>query len=443
MLPQEGIPPAAASATDAHTLQVASGPPAAHQLPPSETLYSTNSAADQCRVNLPQVSHSQQAAALQSASAKLQDSTNRQLQHSSPSRHQQDTAQLGHPTSSSDAQIYTAQRQHHTGGESQKHQQQRDWSIPSHGQSTPQQQQQPQKSSLMPLQQQKQAGCDDGHDDGQIAAVHWHGPVAASGQQQEASMLLPSQLDQELYLQQPQSLFPHQQSTAPMQASQRTYQPGHLGPMTPQQHLQPFCDMPGVALQPSNQSMQLSFHVGSPSDRQQAASNSAVPVMQQPGVFSNSALPNQQPGSIVTQQLWSSSASMTYQPQAGPAQHQSQAYQAASVAQQHPNQPAAVMQQFVQRQSGWQVPPSQDSNIQFGATTASGFAISGQQQQQFAEQTVRRDAQGNSSAVTYSRSSSSHEFTFRTSRPPSNIPSPGKRSPVLCVYEHACQALDP
>ena len=59
---------------------------------------------------------------------------------------------------------------------------------------------------------------------------------------------------------------------------------------------------------------------------------------------------------------------------------------------------------------------------------ASGFRVSGQHQRHFAEQRVQRDGSGNSTSVTYSRSSSSHEFSFKTSRSQQGTPS------FVCIY---------
>lgn len=339
------------------------------------------------------------------------------------------------------------------------------------------------KAALMTLPEPQPTVYDGEDNDARIAAVHGRGSDAASGLQHglaTPSLAAQQHLDQSLQQHRGlQAVAPQQDCTNPGSRADSNSLVGHADHS---QHAQPGFMLPATQLPPDSQAMQPAVQqprlccgpdeqalqpimqqpgagIARDFDMQQPGGAFAPDVtMQQPGNVSTSivsmqpmttppsqytmqqpyqhsppALTSQRPAQSVTQQAWSSSSSLMYQPQSGPVQHQSQSYQAAAVAQQYQDQPAAIMQRSVQNQSSWQtdVPYSGNPNphVQNDGGLAAGFRVSAQHQQHFAEQRVQRDGSGNSTSVTYSRSSSSHEFSFRTSRSQQGTPS----SVCICV----------
>ena len=340
------------------------------------------------------------------------------------------------------------------------------------------------KAALMTLPKPQPTVYDGEDNDARIAAVHWRGSDAASGLQH--GPVVPPLAAQQYFeqgLQQHrglQAVAPQQDCTNPGSGADNNSLLGHADHS---QHAQPGFILPATQLEPNSQAMQPPVQqprlwcrpdeqalqpimqqpgagIARDVDMQQPGGAFARDVtMQQPGNVSTSivsmqpmttppsqytmqqpyqqsppALTSHHPAQSVTQQAWSSSSSLMYQPQSGPVQHQSQSYQAASVAQQYQDQPAAIMQRSVQHQSSWQTDmPSYGGNlhphVQNDGGLAAGFGVSAQHQQHFAEQRLQKDGSGNTTSVTYSRSSSSHEFSFRTSRSQQGTPRVG----CICV----------
>lgn len=282
-------------------------------------------------------------------------------------------------------------------------------------------------STTQQHRQQKQAAYKQEGSDNQIAVVHCQS-AAASGRPLQGVAIRNQQAEPQCFVSHPDDDAAEKATAGwgtnpiPFSPDQHKYpQRPHIGASNASQHAkQPM----QLDLQQSSLPSQSAAHM------QQLALPVAQPTMQQPNFYPPPNYPSaQQPASSVTQQAWSSTSSMTYQPQSGPLQHQTETHQAASVSQQYQNQPEAIMQRNVHSQDSWQ---SQQAPPHVGGSRdgvsggqASGYAVSGRHQQHFAQQRVQTDAQGNNASVTYSQSSSSHEFSFRSSRPQSNMPSSG------------------
>ena len=267
-------------------------------------------------------------------------------------------------------------------------------------------------AALMTLSKPQPTMYDGEGNDARIAAVHGRGSDAASGLQHGLavpSLAAQQHLDQGLQQHRGlQAVAPQQDCTNPgSRANSNSLlghadhsqhaQPGFMLPATQpdsqatqppvqqprlhcgpdEQALQPIMQQPGAGIARHVDMQQPGGAFAPDVDMQQPGGAFAPDVtMQQPGNVSTSivstqqmttppsqytmqqpyqqsppALTSQHPAQSVTQQAWSSSSSLVYQPHSGPVQHQSQSYQAASVAQQYQDQPAAIMQRSVQHQS--------------------------------------------------------------------------------------------